>query len=133
MRYQEQSPATAAYEAGLGRAATRSKVESDEIEGVGALIHPQPGEFDHLSPLRRLACDVPSEIGRRACEDHRAQVDDPLLDRRIGKGCIGFLTEQVDDFNGGARRRAEGESAVYFINGARLHDRREGWTVRERF
>src|SRR5215469_2724594 len=87
MRYQEQSPATAAYEAGLGRAATRSKVESDEIEGVGALIHPQPGEFDHLSPLRRLACDVPSEIGRRACEDHRAQVDDPLLDRRIGKGC----------------------------------------------
>src|SRR5262249_35105339 len=63
-------------------------------------------ELDHLRPPLGLLNDELVEFRRRHRQNRAAQVLEPPLDLRISERGIDLAVEQIDDFAGGAGRRA---------------------------
>jgi len=78
----------------------------DIMSRQSALFGLDARRADHLAPLLRFVGNELAVIGWRARQRRPAHVNEPRLDRWIGKTCVNPLVEAFDNFSGRALWRS---------------------------
>src|SRR5258705_11913877 len=68
--------------------------------GFVDLLRLDARELHHLAPLLDFVRDELAEVGGRVDKRRGSHVGDPRLDSWIGKSCVEFLIELVDNLDG---------------------------------
>ena len=74
------------------------------------LLRLDVGRPDDLAPFLGFIGDELAEVGGRERERDAAQVGEPRFDLGIGKRCVDFLVELIDDFGWRVLGRAEADT-----------------------
>jgi hypothetical protein len=90
------------------------------MERSAALVRLDVGRPDHFASLVGFFRNEGPEIGRRAREDHTAQICKSRLHLWIGERRIDFLIEFVDDRAGCFGGRNDAEKAARFVTRNKL-------------